>query len=326
MRTFIGSEYGSLNAFTLSEGEIPQPAEGEARLKVEATALGFVDGLIGQGLYQIRPPLPYVPGGEIAGTVDATGQGVDAVVIGDRVVTWQLGGGLAEYVTVEARALDKIPAGLDAITAAAMLVDYQTAHYALFERGQLRPGETVLVLGATGGVGSAAVQLAARAGAYVIAAASTGRKREMARQLGAAVTIDSSAPDLRTQLKAAAPQGSVDVIVDPVGGETFEAMFRCLAKEGRHLVVGFAAGSIPSLPANLPLLKSASLGGVTIRHCLASQPVKAQEVRTALFESVVSGTLRAPTVMTFPLERAVEALAATMQRDKAGKIVVLPAG
>src|SRR5215217_1293526 len=324
MRKFVGSEYGSLDAFTLSEGEIPQPAEGEVRLKVEATALGFVDGLIASGRYQIRPPLPYVPGGEIAGTVDATGPGVDAVVVGDRVVTWQLGGGLAEYVTVETRAVDKIPAGLDAIAAAAMLVDYQTAHYALFERGQLCKGETVLVLGATGGVGSAAVQLAARAGAYVIAAASTERKREMARQLGAAATIDSRAPDLRTQLKAAAPQGSVNVIVDPVGGETFEAMFRSLAKEGRHLVVGFASGSIPSLPANLPLLKSASLVGVEIRHFLASQPVKAREVLTALFESVVSGTLRPPAVATFPLDRAAEALAATMQRDKAGKIVVLP--
>ena len=326
MRKLIGSEYGSLDAFTLSEGEIPQPAAGEVRIKVEATALGFVDGLIALGRYQIRPPLPYVPGGEIAGTVDATGPGVDAVVVGDRVVTWQLGGGLAEYVTVEARAVDKIPAGLDATTAAAMLVDYQTAHYALFERGQLRSGETVLVLGATGGVGSAAVQLAARAEAYVIAAASTERKREMARQLGAAATIDSRAPDLRAHLKAAAPRGTVDVIVDPVGGETFEAMFRSLAKEGRHLVIGFASGIIPSLPANLALLKSASLVGVEIRHFLASQPVKAQEVRTALFERVVSGTLRAPTVMTFPLERATEALAATMQRDKAGKIVVLPTG
>ena len=324
MRKFVGSELGSLDAFALGEGEIPQPAQGEVRLKVEAAALGFVDGLIALGRYQIRPPLPYVPGGEIAGTVDAIGPDVDAVVVGDRVVTWQLGGGLAEYVTVEAHTVDKIPAGLDATTAAAMLVDYQTAHYALFERGQLRSGETVLVLGATGGVGSAAVQLAARAGAYVIAAASTEQKREMARQLGAAATIDSRAPDLRAHLKAAAPRGTVDVIVDPVGGDTFEAMFRSLAKEGRHLVLGFAGGSIPCLPANLPLLKSASLVGVTIRHFLASQPVKAQEVRTALFESIVSGTLRAPPVMTFPLERAAEALAATMKRDKVGKIVVLP--
>jgi NADPH:quinone reductase len=128
MRTLVGNEYGSLDAFVLSDSEVPQPLAGEVRIKVEATALGFVDGLMVQGRYQIRPPLPYVPGGEIAGTVDATGPGVEAVVIGDRVVTWQLGGGLAEYVTVEAKAVEKIPAGLDATAAAAMLVDYQTAH------------------------------------------------------------------------------------------------------------------------------------------------------------------------------------------------------
>src|SRR3954469_8551005 len=204
-----------------------------------------------------------------------------------------------------------------------MLVDYQTAHYALFERGQLRPGETVLVLGAMGGVGSAAVQLAARAGAFVIAAASTEQKREMARHLGAAATIDSRAPDLRTQLKAAAPQGSVDVIVDPVGGETFEAMFRSLAKEGRHLVLGFAGGSIPALPANLPLLKSAALVGVEIRHFLAARPEDARAARAALFEQVASGALAKPRTVQFPLAQAHEALAATSRRDKAGKIVVL---
>src|SRR3954466_11390448 len=326
MRKFEGSAYGSLDAFALTEADAPSPADSDVRIRVEASALGFVDGLIALGRYQIRPPLPYVPGGEIAGIVDAVGSAVDTFSVGDRVVTWQRGGGLADYVSVNFKDVDKVPAGLDAIAAAAMLVDYQTAHYALFERGQLRQGETVLVLGATGGVGSAAVQLAARAGAYVIAAASTEQKREMARQLGAAATIDSRAPDLRMQLEAAAPRGSVNVIVDPVGGETFEAMFRSLAKEGRHLVIGFAGGSIPSLPANLPLLKSASLVGVEIRHFLASQPVKAQEVRTALFESVVSGTLRPPAVTTFLLDRATEALAATMRRDKSGKIVVLPTG
>src|SRR3954464_9968843 len=188
MRKFIGSEYGTLDAFTLSEGEITQPAEGEVRLRVEASALGFVDGLMALGRYQIRPPLPYVPGGEIAGIVDAVGSAVDTFSVGDRVVTWQLGGGLADCVSVNFKDVDKVPAGLDATTAAAMLVDYQTAHYALFERGQLRQGETVLVLGATGGGGSAAGEPHARAGAYVIAGASTERKREMARHLGAAVT------------------------------------------------------------------------------------------------------------------------------------------
>ena len=323
MRQFVGSAYGSLDAFAITEGDISSPAEEEVRIRIEAAALGFVDGLIALGQYQIRPPLPYVPGGEIAGIVDAVGPSVDTFSVGDRVVTWQFGGGLAEYVNANANDLDKIPAGLDATAAAAMLVDYQTAHYALFERGRLRQGETLLVLGAAGSVGSAAVQLAARAGAYVIAAASTERKREIALQLGAALTIDSSAPDLRARLKAAAPGGTVDVIFDPVGGETFEAMFRSLAKEGRHLVVGFASGRIPSLPANLPLLKSAALVGVEIRHFLATHPIEARRTRMALFESVASGALKKPSVATFPLERADEALAATMRRDKAGKVVVV---
>ena len=326
MRKFVGSGLGSLDAFSLVEADLPAPSEGEIRIRIEATALGFVDGLIAQGRYQIRPTLPYVPGGEIAGTVHATGPAVDTVSVGDRVVTWQFGGGLAEYVVVDANAVDKIPAGLAATAAAAMLVDYQTAHYALFDRARLREGETVLVLGAAGGVGSAAVQLAARAGAHVIAAASTDRKREVARQLGAHATIDSDsgAPDVRSQIKATAPGGAVNVIFDPVGGDKFEAMFRSLAKDGRHLVVGFAAGGIPSLPANLPLLKSAALVGVDVRHFLAARPAEARRTRMALFERVASGALQAPRVTSFPLERAGEALAATMRRDKAGKVVVLP--
>jgi len=266
MRQFVGSSLESLDAYALVEADIPIPSGSEVRIRIEATALGFVDGLIAQGRYQIRPKLPYVPGGEVAGTVDAIGPDVRGVSVGDRVVTWQFGGGLADYTVVDAGAVDRIPDGLSATTAAAMLVDYQTARYALFDRGQLRQGETVLVLGAAGRVGTAAIQLAARAGAFVIAAASTEPKREIARRLGAHATVDASAPDLRDQIRASAPKGAIDVILDTVGGATFEAMFRSLAKEGRHLVVGFAAGSIPSLPANLPLLKTGALIGVDYRY------------------------------------------------------------
>jgi len=170
------------------------------------------------------------------------------------------------------------------MNAAAMLVDYQTAHYALFERGQIKAGETVLIAGAAGGVGSAAVQLAAQAEAYVIAAASTAEKRNRARDLGAHATINSASDDIRAEIKAAAPRGVVDMVVDPVGGSIFEVLFRSLAKEGRHLVVGFAGGSIPALPANLRLLKSAALVGVDIRHFLASRPHEAQAARAALFD------------------------------------------
>jgi NADPH:quinone reductase-like Zn-dependent oxidoreductase len=173
MRSFKGETYGSLDAFRQVERPVPEPTPGQVRLRVEATALGFVDGLLIQGRYQYKPPLPYVPGGEIAGVVDAVGTEVRHVRVGERVVTWQFGGGLSEYTIVAADEVEPIPVALDFTNAAAMLVDYQTAHYALFERGQIRAGETVLVAGAAGGVGSAAVQLGVQAGAYVIAAGST---------------------------------------------------------------------------------------------------------------------------------------------------------
>jgi NADPH:quinone reductase-like Zn-dependent oxidoreductase len=324
MRKFVGASFGSLNDFDFAETDLPHPIAGEVRIRIEAAALGFVDGLMVQGRYQIRPPLPYVPGGEIAGVVDAIGSGVESIALGERVVTWQLGGGLAESVCVDASTVDPIPAGLDAATAAAMLVDYQTARYALVERARLCRGERVLILGAMGGVGSAALQLAVRAGALVIAAASTAEKRDAARRLGAHHVIDSSALDMRAQLQACAPGGVVDVIVDPVGGASFEAMFRSLGKEGRHLVVGFAGGDIPTLPVNLALLKSAALVGVEIRHYLASQPGKARADRMALLEDVASGALGGPRLATYPLDCAQDALAATLDRNKSGKVVVLP--
>ncbi len=286
MLSFEGTAYGSLDAFRLVEQDAPVPLAGQVRIRVNATALGFVDGLIVQGRYQIKPPLPFVPGGEIAGAVDAVGAGVRHLSVGSRVVTWQLGGGLSEYLVVAADEAELIPAGLDYASAAAMLVDYQTAHYALFERGQIKAGDTVLIVGAAGGVGSAAVQLAAQADAYVIAAASTAQKRNRACDLGAHATVNSASDDIRAEIKAAAPRGVVDIVVDPVGGSIFEVLFRSLAREGRHLVVGFASGSIPALPANLPLLKSAALVGVDIRHFLASRPHEAQAARAALFDRV----------------------------------------
>jgi NADPH2:quinone reductase len=323
MLSLEGASYGSLDAFRLVEQDVPAPLAGQVRIRVEATALGFVDGLIAQGRYQIKPPLPYVPGGEIAGVVDAIGAGVSHLSAGLRVVTWQLGGGLSEYLAVAANEVELIPAGLDYASAAAMLVDYPTAHYALFERGRVRAGERVLVVGASGGVGSAAVQLAARAGAHVVAAASTAEKRDRARVLGARTTINSASDDIRAEIRANAPGGVVDVVVDPVGGSSFEALFRSLAKDGRHLIIGFAGGSIPALPANLPLLKSAALVGVDIRHFHASRPDDARLARSALLEQVASGVLAGPQIATFSMDQAREALGAAPRRDKAGKVVVL---
>ena len=322
MRSYAVTSFDSLDTGIWQEQTRPEPGPGDIRIRIEAAALGFVDGLMVQGRYQIKPPLPYVPGGEIAGIVDALGPGVASPAIGERVVTWQLGGGLADYTVVKAAEAEVVGQGLSPVSAAAMLVDYQTAHHALFDRGRLAAGDTLLVLGATGGVGAAALHMAVRAGARVIAAASTEDKRRQALADGAFAAIDYQRPDWRDALKAAAPGGVVDVVFDPVGGDSFEPAFRSLAKDGRHLVVGFAGGRIPALPINLALLKSAALVGVEIRHFLASEPARAARVRQALFSMVEKGLLPAPRIALHPLDRAAEALATALSRGKAGKVVI----
>jgi NADPH:quinone reductase-like Zn-dependent oxidoreductase len=322
MQSFSGTTF-ELGSFALVDQPLPQPGPGQLRVCIEATALGFVDGLMMQGRYQIKPPLPYVPGGEIAGVVDAVGPGVTAPAIGQRVVTWQLGGGLSEYVVVDASDVDLVPPELPLPVAAAMLVDYQTAHYALFDQGRLTAADTLLVLGAGGAVASAAIQLAVRAGARVIAAAGSEHKRNAACELGAAVAIDYGLPNWRDALKKAAPEG-VDVVLDPVGADKLEPAFRSLAKAGRYLVIGFAGGAIPALPVNLALLKNATLHGVDIRHFLASRPERARRIRRALFSMVACGHLQPPALIEFPLANARQAVHAMADRDRHGKIIVLP--
>jgi NADPH2:quinone reductase len=323
MLAFIGASFGLPN-FQLLDIGVPVPGHGQIRIRHEAVALGYVDGLLVEGRYQIKPAMPYVPGGEIAGVVDAIGPDVKEIEVGQRVVTWQLGGGLAEQSVVNASEVDVLGEGVSSLVAASMLVDFQTAYHALHELGALHAGETVLVLGAAGGVGAAAVQLAARAGAFVIAAASTEEKRRRAIALGSSEAVDSSATDWREELRAKAPFGVVDVVFDPVGGASLEPAFRSLAKDGRYLVVGFASGNIPSLPVNLALLKSASLIGVEIRHLVQKQPEKARRMRKSLFSMVKAGLLYAPAVTTFSLRQARDALEATRLRHRLGKVVVVP--
>lgn len=324
MRAFVGTSLGSIDNFRIDDTPTPDPGTGQVRIRIEAAALGFVDGLIMQGRYQMKPPLPYVPGGEIAGVVEAIGAGVKTLRVGQRVVTWQLGGGLAEQTVVSASDVDVLDEGVSSVVAASMLVDYQTSHHALFDVGRMSAGDTVLVLGATGGVGSAAVQMAAHSGAYVIAAASSQEKRRAALALGAHDVVDYTLGEWRAELKKKAPEGAVDVVFDPIGGSTLEPAFRSLAKEGRYLVVGFAGGHIPSLPVNLALLKNAALLGVEIRHLLARDPEKARRVRRSLFSMVKAGYLKAPAVVNFPLDRSRDALLATTSRDRRGKVVVAP--
>lgn len=323
MRLLVAPGLGDLDQFRLADVDVPEPQPGQVRIQVEAAAAGYVDGLIAQGRYQLKPSLPHTPGGEIAGLIDMIGLDVQGLEVGDRVVTWQLSGGFADYTIALASQVDRLPDGLSAVTAASALVDYQTARYAL-NRAMLREGETVLVLGGAGGVGLATVQFASRAGARVIAASSTADRRDLTLTFGASDTVDSGSTNLRDELRTKGLDGAIDVIVDPVGGEQFESLFRSLAKEGRHLIVGFAGGRIPSLPANLALLKSASLVGVDIRHHLATAPVAAKAARDEIFGLLANGGLKPPPVDLYPLDRAGEALAATLARRKAGKIVVQP--
>ena len=324
MRCLAGDALGRIEGFALRDAPVPAPGDGEVRIRVDATALGFVDGLIVTGQYQLKPALPYVPGGEIAGTIDALGKSVGDFAVGDRVAAWQLGGGAADYATVRADALVKIPDGLPSTSAAAMIVDYLTAHYALFDRAELEAGQAVLILGAAGGVGAAAVHLAAKAGAHVIAAASSPEKRQRALSMGASACVDYTQDGWREALRGLLPFSGLDLVVDPVGGSVFEPAFRSLAKGGKHLVLGFAGGEIPRLPVNLALIKSASLIGVDVRYLVESDPARAKAMWSRLFARAAADEIDAPDVEIHALDDAAHALSRAMERGKLRKIVITP--
>lgn len=322
-RAFRGDALGDLETFRLCEIARPSPAEGEILLAVEATALGYVDLLIMRGLYQVKPPVPFTPGGEIVGRVEEIGAGVTGFAVGDRVACWQFGGGLAEHAIVEARNTAPVPAGLQATQAAALLLDCLTAYHGLFDRGKLQPGQTVIVTGASGGVGSAAVQLAKAASAQVVALASGSEKVAFVAALGANHVINYREPDWRETIRTLYP-GGVELVFDPVGGSLFEKCFRSLAKRGRHLVVGFASeDGIPSLPANLALLKSGELVGVDARYLSQSDPDRVRRILSIIMEMAVGGSLKPPIWDTFPLSEASSAVESVSSRDRIGKVVVV---
>jgi len=250
------------DALVWREAPTPEPAADEVRVAIRAASLNFPDLLITQGKYQFKPPFPFVPGAEYAGTVDAVGSDVTHLKVGDPVAAIAGTGGFGTHACVKAAQIMPLPPSFRLEDAAAFAFTYGTSHHALIDRGQLKAGETVLVLGAAGGVGSAAVQIAKAAGAKVIAAASTDEKCEACRQLGADATINYSRENLRDALKTLTDGKGPDVVYDPVGGEYAEPAFRAIAWRGRYLVVGFAAGGIPALPFNLALLKGAAIVGV----------------------------------------------------------------
>ena len=323
MQAVVGRELGSPENYVLSEVPVPQPGPSEVQIGVHVAGMGYVDALVAQGRYQVKPDVPYCPGMEIAGVITAKGTDVRDLDVGDAVTASGFGGGLAEFAVMSAAATYRKPAQLDERTAAGFIVNYTTAWHALIDRAQLRSGETVLVLGAAGGTGIAAVQVARMAGANVIAGASTADKRNYALTHGAHTSIDYSLADWRAELKTITQGRGVDVVFDPVGGALMEPAFRSLAWRGRHLVIGFAGGPIPALPINLALLKGASLVGVDLRQFSSVYETSgAAAVRENLFAAVNRGDLKPPTGTCFAFNNFREAMVLAGTRDGLGKTIV----
>ena len=262
MNAWLCNNPVGIDALTWTELPTPQPGAGEVLVKIHAASLNFPDLLIVQNKYQIKPALPFVPGSEYAGVVEAVGQGVSHLKIGQAVACLSGTGGFATHTLAPAALCMPLPPGFPLVDAAAFIMIYATSHHALLDRAQLKAGETVLVLGAAGGVGTSAIQIAKACGARVIAAASSADKCALCISIGADASINYSSENLREAVKTLTHGKGPDVIYDPVGGDYTEPAFRSIAWRGRYLVVGFAAGPIPSLPLNLALLKGASIVGV----------------------------------------------------------------
>lgn len=321
MRALVCSSPGGIDALEIGELPRPQLTAGTVRVDVGATGLNYPDLLMAKGLYQSQPPLPFAPGMEISGTVSAVADGVTGLTVGDRVHAFLPHGGLAQEVVAPADAVFPTPPGMAADEAAALPIAYGTGYHALVDRAHLDRGESLLVLGAAGGVGLAATQIGSTLGARVIAAVSSDEKERAVRQVGAEGVIRYDREDLRTELKRIAPNG-VDVVFDPVGGDATEAAFRSTAWGGRHLVIGFASGDIPSLAANLPLLKGSSLVGVFWGRFSLTDPDANRSNFATLAEWWTQGRIRPMVSQTFTLEEATDALRRIEGREAIGKLVV----
>ena len=320
MRRVEASDLESIASYRLLDGEPPVPGAGEVLVKVGACGVGYVDALVSLGRYQVKPPLPHTPGQEVGGWIEAVGEGVLGLGPGDRVMA-AVRGGFAEYAIASAQAVTPIPDRMSFSQAAGFRVNYLTALHGLKDRGGVKAGDTVLVIGAAGGVGSAAVQVAKRLGARVIAAASTEEKRAFCTTLGTDHVIDTAPEGWRDRLKALVGAGGLNLVFDPVCGPLFEPAFRSLAWGGRHLVVGFVGG-IPALPANLPLMKGAALSGVDVRQFLLFEAPLAATHLADLLRWVAEGELSPPEGRSFRLEDYAAALEFALEGSGLGKTVL----
>ncbi len=302
----------------------PEPGPGEVLVEVKAAGLNFPDVLLSHGKYQFKPPPPFVLGGEAAGVVRAVGPGVSSLAVGDRVATWMIHGAFAEKIVASELATVKLPENVSFEVGAATFLTYATTYHALVDRAALREGETLLVLGAAGGVGTSAVELGALLGARVIAAASTDEKTAFCREHGAADVICYGREDLKERAKALTNGAGVDVVYDPVGGAFSEAALRAIAWEGRFLVVGFASGEIPKIPLNLALLKGCQIVGVFWGSFAMRHPERNRANAAKILEWVSQGKLRPHVDAVLPFDRAGEALVRMEKRAIKGKLVLVP--
>jgi len=326
LRVVLCKELGAADKLTLEEVEDPRPKAGELLVEIHAAALNFPDTLVISGRYQFRPELPFIPGGEAAGVVIETGEGVRDFKPGDRVITTGAIGAFAEKQCKPVSEVTRLPDSMSFETGAGFLVTYGTSYYALKQCGQLQPGETLLVLGAAGGVGLAAVDLGAAMGATVIAAASTEDKLDVACNAGATQRINYSRGSLKDDIKSLTGGKGADVVYDPVGGDLSEQALRATAWNGRFLVVGFASGAIPKIPLNLTLLKNNAIKGVFYGAWMQREPEEFKRNIEELFELHAVGKIKPLISRTFVLDQFADAFSELSERRAVGKVVLTMKG
>ena len=312
-----------VDALTWKELPTPSPKAGEVLIEIQAASLNFPDLLIVQNKYQMKPELPFVPGSEYAGIVQAVGEGVTHLKVGQSVACLSGTGGFGTHTLAPAKLCMPLPANFPAVDAAAFIMIYATSHHALIDRAALKAGETVLVLGAAGGVGTSAIQIAKAAGARVIAAASSDEKCALCTSIGADATINYSQENLREAIKSLTDGKGPDVIYDPVGGDFAEPAFRSIAWRGRYLVVGFASGPIPALPFNLALLKGASIVGVFWGDFARREPQANAAMMTELAHWYALGKIKPVIDSTMPMKDLKAAYAHMGSRNVKGKLVMV---
>jgi len=328
MRAVVVRSYGSYDDARVEEIDVPQPGKGEVLLEIHAAPVNFVDLLVISGKYQFLPKLPFTPGKGPVGVIKALGEDVAGLKVGDRVLAMAEQGGYAQYGLAPAKSCYVLPDGLDYVQAGAMSLAFDTSWFALRERARIQPGETVLVLGATGAVGQASVQLAKAMGARVLAGISSPAKAAVALENGADGVVDLSAPNLRESLReqvfAQTDGRGADIILDPLGGDIFDAAIRALAWCGRLVVIGFAAGHIPSVKVNYLLVKNIEVSGLQVSDYRKRRPEQVAQCYREVFDYYVQGKLKPLSASSLPLSKFNEGLRAVEERKAQGRMILLP--